>query len=134
MAREVIDRGAVEAARAEALPEALLQQVVATFEGLADPTRARMLYALSQRSLCVRDLAAVVGVSESAVSHQLRLLRDRRLVKPRRQGAVIYYAVDDQHVAALFREAEYHADHVRRGLPDHPSPTLVEGGSSDDGA
>jgi DNA-binding transcriptional ArsR family regulator len=68
----------------------------------------------------VRDLALLSGVSESAVSHQLRLLRDRRLVKPRREGNVIYYAVDDHHLAALFREAEYHADHVRAGLADHP--------------
>ncbi len=67
----------------------------------------------------MRDLAILVGVSESAVSHQLRLLKDRRVVKPRRDGNVVYYAVDDQHIAALIREAEYHADHVRQVLPDH---------------
>lgn len=89
-------------------------------EALADPTRARILYALTGRPLCVRDLALLVALSESAVSHQLRFLRDRRLVKPRREGTVMYYALDDHHVAALFREAESHADHVRRGLPDHP--------------
>src|SRR5947209_6033263 len=72
-------------------------------------TRARILYALGTRYLCVRDPASVVGVSESAVSHQLRLLRDRRVVTGRRSGNVIYYSVDDQHVAALIREAEYHA-------------------------
>ena len=60
--------------------------------------------------------------SESAVSHQLRFLRDRRLVKPQRDGNVIYYKVDDLHVAALFKEADYHVDHVRQGLPDHPYP------------
>lgn len=96
--------------------------VVATFQALGDPTRARILYALVRQPLCVRDLALLAGVSESAVSHQLRLLRDRRLVKSRREGNVIYYAVDDHHLAALFREAEYHADHVRRGLTDHPYP------------
>ncbi len=117
-----IDAGAVQAARAAALPEAHLLLLVDTFQALADPTRARMLYALTQRSLCVRDLAILVGVSESAVSHQLRYLRDRRLVKPRREGNIIYYAVDDHHVAALFKEAEYHIDHVRQGLPDHPYP------------
>jgi ArsR family transcriptional regulator, lead/cadmium/zinc/bismuth-responsive transcriptional repressor len=98
----------------------IVDQVVQAFQTLADPTRARILYALVRRSLCVRDLAILVGVSESAVSHQLRLLRDRRLVKPRRQGNVIYYTVEGHHVAALFREAEYHADHLRQGLPDHP--------------
>lgn len=115
-----IDPQAVAAARAQALPEELLQLVVAAFQALGDPTRARILYALTRQPLCVRDLALVAGVSESAASHQLRLLRDWRLVKARRAGNVIYYAVDDHHVAALFREAEYHADHVRRQLPDHP--------------
>jgi DNA-binding transcriptional ArsR family regulator len=115
-----IDAEAVEAARAEALPEAHLLQLVETFQALADPTRARILYALIQRPLCVRDLAILVGVSASGVSHQLRFLRDRRLVKPRREGNIIYYLVDDHHVAALFKEADYHVDHVRKGLPDHP--------------
>src|SRR6266498_2156899 len=114
-----IDPAAVAAARAGALPADQLLLIVETFQALADPTRARMLYALMQRPLCVRDLALLVGISESGVSHQLRLLRERRLVQPRREGNVIYYAVDNQHIAALFREADYHADHVRRGLPDH---------------
>ncbi len=107
----------------EAIPEEnLLTVVVETFQALGDPTRARILYALSRGPLCVRDLSIIAGVSESAVSHQLSYLRGRRLVKPRRDGTVIYYALDDHHVAALFREAEYHADHVRQGLPDHPYP------------
>lgn len=117
-----IDAEAVEAARAAALPEAHLLLLVETFQALADPTRARMLYALTQHPLCVRDLAILAGVSESAVSHQLRLLRDRRLVRPRREGNIIYYTVDDHHVAALFKEADYHIDHVRQGLTDHPYP------------
>jgi ArsR family transcriptional regulator, lead/cadmium/zinc/bismuth-responsive transcriptional repressor len=117
-----IDAEAVTAARTEALPEAHLQMIVETFQALSDPTRARILYALIQRPMCVRDLAILVGVSASGVSHQLRLLRDRRLVKSRRDGNTIYYQVDDHHVAALFKEADYHVDHVRQGLPDHPSP------------
>ena len=117
-----IDAEAVQAAREAALSEAHLLLLVDTFQALADATRARMLYALIQRPLCVRDLAILVGVSESAVSHQLRFLRDRRLVRPRREGNIIYYTVDDHHVAALFKEADYHVDHVRRGLSDHPYP------------
>ena len=114
-----IDAEAVEVARAEALPAAHLQTIVETFQALADPTRARILYALIQRPMCVRDLAILVGVSASGVSHQLRFLRDRRLVKPQREGNIIYYMVDDHHMAALFKEADYHVDHVRQGLPDH---------------
>lgn len=117
-----IDPEAVAQAQAEAPSEDVLALVVETFKALADTTRARILYALIRGPLCVRDLAILVGVSESAVSHQLRLLRDRRLVKPRRDGNVIYYTIDDHHLAELFREAEYHADHVRSGHPDHPYP------------
>jgi DNA-binding transcriptional ArsR family regulator len=117
-----IDAGAVADARLALPDDELVCGVVEAFQALADPTRAKILYALIRRSLCVRDLAILTGVSESAVSHQLRLLRDRRLVKSRRQGNVIYYATDDHHVAALFREAEYHADHVRQAISDHPYP------------
>jgi ArsR family transcriptional regulator, lead/cadmium/zinc/bismuth-responsive transcriptional repressor len=119
-----IDAEAVERERAAALPEEHLMLMVEAFQALADPTRARLLYALTHGPLCVRDLAIVVGVSESAVSHQLRFLRDRRLVKARRDGTSMSYTVDDTHVAAFFREADHHVDHVRRGLPDHPSSLL----------
>lgn len=115
-----IEPAAVAEVLAAAPPEELLTLIVETFQALGDPTRARILYALLRRPLCVRDLAIVAGVSESAVSHQLRLLRQRRLVKPRRQGTLVFYAIDDHHLAALVREAEYHADHVRGGIPDHP--------------
>ncbi|MHB8626441.1 MAG: ArsR/SmtB family transcription factor [Aggregatilineales bacterium] len=100
--------------------DARLEVVVETFQALADPTRSRILYALIQRPLCVRDLAILTHVSESAVSHQLRALRNQHLVKARREGNVIYYSVNDPHLAVLFHEAEYHADHVYRDLSDHP--------------
>ncbi|MDQ6884776.1 MAG: metalloregulator ArsR/SmtB family transcription factor [Candidatus Dormibacteraeota bacterium] len=107
---------------ADAMPDArVLDLVVDAFQVLADRTRAKILYALSRRPLCVRDIAIAVGSSESAISHHLRLLRDRRLVKAvRRGGNQIEYRLDDHHVANLFREAEYRADHVRKGVPDHP--------------
>lgn len=117
-----IEPEAVAEARAAIPGEDILALVVETFEALADPTRARILYALSRGRLCVRDLAVLVGVSESAVSHQLRFLRTRRLVKGQREGTVIHYSLVNRHLDALFREAEYHADHVLQGLPDHPHP------------
>jgi ArsR family transcriptional regulator, lead/cadmium/zinc/bismuth-responsive transcriptional repressor len=123
-----IDPEAVRHAQTAIPPEALLTVVVEAFEALADPTRARILYALGRETLCVRDLAIVAGVSESAMSHQLHLLRDRRVVKARREGTTMYYSVDDQHVAAMIREAEYHADHVRQGLPDHIPYPPADGG------
>lgn len=119
---KAIDPVALARARRAVLPDHVLDLVVGTFEALADPTRVRILYALQKGCLSVRDLAAVADVSESAVSHQLRFLRDRRLVMFRRKGNVVNYAIDDHHLAALFREAEYHADHVRHGRPDHHYP------------
>jgi DNA-binding transcriptional ArsR family regulator len=116
---EAIHPDAVAKARASAPSDEVLRIVVSAFEALADPTRARILSALHLQPFCVRDLALIVGVSESAVSHQLRLLRDRKLVKFRREGGFTYYAIDDAHLANLLREAEFHADHVNQGLPDH---------------
>jgi DNA-binding transcriptional ArsR family regulator len=79
-----------------------------TFRALGDPTRVRMLDALSHGELCVCDLAALVGMTESAVSHQLRLLRNLRLVRPRRDGRMVFYALDDRHIISLFRQGLRH--------------------------
>ncbi len=117
-----IDPETVQLIQSSGPSEALLNLVVETFQALGDPTRLKILYALIKSEVCVRDLAIVVGVSESAISHQLRILRDRRLVTQRRKGNVIYYSFHDSHLAALFREAEYHADHVYQNLADHPYP------------
>jgi ArsR family transcriptional regulator, lead/cadmium/zinc/bismuth-responsive transcriptional repressor len=115
-----IDPLRVTRAQANMPDGAVMGLVVETFRALADPTRAHILYALRTGRLCVRDLAIIVGVSQSAVSHQMSFLRSRRLVKSERAGTTIYYSLDDRHVSTLFQEAEYHAGHVLQGLPDHP--------------
>jgi DNA-binding transcriptional ArsR family regulator len=79
-----------------------------TFRLLGDPTRVRLLDALSQGEVCVCNLAAIVGLSESAVSHQLRLLRGARLVRARRSGRLVFYALDDHHILTLLRQASGH--------------------------
>lgn len=95
----------------QGLPEQeLLRGAAEIFKMLADPNRLRLLYALSQEELCVCDLAALVEVSASAVSHQLRLLRRARLVKNRRQGKMVYYQLDDEHVERLLQEGLRHAE------------------------
>jgi len=76
---------------------------------LGDPTRMRVLTALASGELCVSDLAAATGVNRTTVSHQLRVLRSHRLVQRRREGKVVYYALDDDHVSALLRMASAHA-------------------------
>jgi DNA-binding transcriptional ArsR family regulator len=78
------------------------------FRVLGDRTRVRILDALSREELCVGELAAQLGASESAISHQLRLLRNTRVVRARRDGRMIYYALDDRHVLALFRQGLRH--------------------------
>jgi ArsR family transcriptional regulator, lead/cadmium/zinc/bismuth-responsive transcriptional repressor len=84
------------------------------FRVLGDPTRVRILDALSRAELCVGDLAAQLGVTESAVSHQLRLLRNTRIVRSRRDGRMIFYALDDTHVLALFEQGLRHVQEARR--------------------
>lgn len=76
---------------------------------VADPTRLKILSALSQVELCVCDLAVVVGMSESAISHQLRLLRTGKVVKNRKEGRVVYYSLLDHHVTILITNALEHA-------------------------
>lgn len=92
----------------------LVQGVTDIFKALGDPTRARIVYALTQaEELCVCDLSALLGMSISAVSHQLRLLRNLRLVKYRKAGKVVYYSLDDDHVVDLFRQGLEHARHAQ---------------------
>jgi ArsR family transcriptional regulator len=79
-----------------------------TFKALGDVTRVRILHALAHAELCVNELAASVGLSESAVSHQLRLLRSLRIVRARRAGRMIFYALDDQHIMSLFQQGLRH--------------------------
>ena len=85
-----------------------VQSIADIFRVLGDPTRVRILDTLGRRELCVNDLAGKVGISESAVSHQLRLLRTMRLVRVRRQGRLAFYAVDDHHILELLNQARVH--------------------------
>jgi ArsR family transcriptional regulator, lead/cadmium/zinc/bismuth-responsive transcriptional repressor len=82
-----------------------------TFQALSDPTRVRLISALANAELCVCDLAAVLGMSQSAVSHQLRSLRDLRLVKSRREGREIFYTLDDDHIRELYELGLKHIRH-----------------------
>lgn len=93
----------------EAMPkDATIHELADIFKALADPTRVRILTALSIDELCVCDLSALTGVSASAVSHQLRLLRTARLVRFRREGKMAYYSLDDAHVSRLLDEGLKH--------------------------
>ncbi len=100
----------VAQARASLPQEAVLKEAVLLLKALADPTRMRLLLALrAAGELCVCDLALLAGVSVSAVSHQLRLLRQARLVAFRREGKQVYYRLADEHVERLLDGALEHA-------------------------
>ncbi len=90
------------------IDHAALERLTDIFRVLGDPTRLRMLDALSRGESCVGDLAARLGLTESAVSHQLRLLRTARLVRARRDGRMIFYSLHDTHVLTLFDQALRH--------------------------
>ncbi|MDQ6833906.1 MAG: metalloregulator ArsR/SmtB family transcription factor [Chloroflexota bacterium] len=85
--------------------------LAALFGALGDPTRVRLLAALAAGPLCVCDLAAVLGMTQSAVSHQLRLLRALGLVRARREGKLVWYTLDDDHVRALLAVGAEHIGH-----------------------
>lgn len=86
-------------------------RLASVFKALADPTRLRIISALSSGERCVHEMAESLGLNQPAVSHQLRLLRDRDLVRYRREGRHIIYALDDAHVHELFSMAREHLEH-----------------------
>ena len=103
-----IDR--VEKARNEAISERELERLSLIYKVLGDPNRLKIVMALRNVEMCVCDLAAFTGLSESAVSHQLRRLKDLALVKNHREGQIIYYSLDDDHVSAML---DVGLEHVR---------------------
>ena len=86
-------------------------RIAQTFKAMADPTRVRILHALALAELCVCDLAGLVGISESAVSHQLGLLRALRIVRRRKTGRHVYYALEDEHIRSLIEQGLAHQTH-----------------------
>ena len=111
---DVCDLVQIDLSRVKKIRQALVapdsvQGLADTFSALGDPTRVRILDALAGGELCVCDLASIVSMSESAVSHQLRLLRTMRLVRPRRAGRQVFYSVDDHHILELLQLAGTHA-------------------------
>ena len=91
-----------------ALSAETAQALAETFRVLGDPTRIRLIAAMAVAERCVSDLASLVGMSESAVSHQLRMLRAARLVRTRRAGRQVFYILDDGHILALFEQGLSH--------------------------
>ncbi|RLE14665.1 transcriptional regulator [Candidatus Aerophobetes bacterium] len=105
---EFVDEEKVKAVKKLLPSEKDIFALAETFKALADPTRVKIIFSLSKKELCVHDLASLLGMSLSAISHQLRILRNMKLVKFRKQGKMVYYCLDDEHIENLFNQGLEH--------------------------
>ncbi len=109
----LVDPERVRRVAARLTDEVTTSLLADTFAALSDTTRLRIIEALSLEEMCVCDLSAAVRLSQSATSHQLRVLRNLRLVKHRRAGRLVYYSLDDDHIRGLFAQG---LEHVREDI------------------
>ena len=103
-----VDEKKVKAVQKKLLANGYLYDLTETFKLLGDPTRLKIILALNETEMCGCDLATLLGVTRSAISHQLRLLKNLRLVKFRREGKIAYYSLDDSHISELIEAAMEH--------------------------
>lgn len=98
----------VKRVQARLIGDETAHHLAETFKVLSDPTRVKILHALSLAELCVCDLSNLLGMNDSAVSHHLRLLRALKLVRYRKEGRIVYYSLDDEHIERLFQQGLEH--------------------------
>ena len=103
-----VHRDTVDKVLRELPDDETLYDLAELFKIFGDSTRIKILYALFEAELCVCDIAQLLGLSQSAVSHQLRVLKASRLVKPRREGKTVFYALDDDHVRKIIAQGMEH--------------------------
>ena len=103
-----IDEKKVKAVKKKLPNDSMINELSETFKSLSDFTRLKILLSLVQDELCVCDIAALTEVSVSAISHQLRLLKNNRLVSHRKEGKMVYYSLDDEHINNIVNEATKH--------------------------
>lgn len=107
----IIHEDVIKRVRGEMPEEERLYDVADLFKVLGDSTRVKILYAILQEEMCVCDIAALLGMTQSAISHQLRVLKQARLVKFKKEGKVVYYSLDDEHVKNIFKQGFEHLAH-----------------------
>ena len=90
----------------------LIYDLAEFFKVFADSTRMKIIYALMNEELCVCDIAAIVGTTQSAISHQLRILKQSKLVKYRKDGKIVYYSLDDEHIAEIVKKGREHIEEL----------------------
>lgn len=106
----VIHQDVVDEVRGKMLKDETIMSLAEFFKVFGDPTRLNILYALSISEMCVCDLAALLSMSQSAISHQLKVLRQTRLIKYRKEGKVVYYSLDDDHIRQVFDQGLAHVN------------------------
>lgn len=114
--KEICEVSATDKATLDMIKESLYEEEVVNrlaqiFKALADPTRLKIIYVLSKSPLCVCDIANLLDMTQSAISHHLRLLRNLRLVKFKKEGKMAIYSLDDDHVLELFKQGMDHVKH-----------------------
>lgn len=101
----------LELIRTSLVEDTIAYKMSEVFKALGDPTRIKLIYALAQKELCVHDLTEVLNMGQSAISHQLRYLRNLRIVKRRKAGKTVFYSLDDSHVEQIFLQTHQHIIH-----------------------
>jgi ArsR family transcriptional regulator len=117
-----IDRDKVDKVRALMKADEIFVKLARMFKVLGDPTRNKIIYSLSREELCVCDISTLLGISQSAISHQLRILRNLNLVTFRKDGRIAYYSLDDDHIRNLVIEGLNHIE-----AKEHPSQITIAG-------
>lgn len=107
----IIHDDKVSSIREKQLSVDQINNMASIFQALGDPTRVRIIHTLIKSEVCVCDLAAVLEMTQSAISHQLRYLKNLRLVKYRKVGRMVYYSIDDEHILTLFETCLEHVSH-----------------------
>ena len=107
-----VDKERVAYTKQHLLDDEVYAALAETFGALADSNRAKIIYSVADQELCVCDIACVVGISESAVSQHLRILRTLRLVKQRKDGRMMYYSLNDDHIRQLLETCLEHTKHA----------------------
>jgi len=106
-----VDKGKVLSVKKKMKTEQFFHALAETFKAMSDPTRTKIIFALCQQDeLCVGDIAAIIGATNAAISHQLRMLRNMNLVKYNKIGKISYYSLDDIHINNLFAEGLRHVE------------------------
>lgn len=98
----------IEELKSQKLPEEITTTLAETFKVLSTPTRIKIINALAQKELCVCDISELLDISQSAISHQLKKLRELKLLKYRKEGRSVYYSLDDDHILQLFAQGLAH--------------------------